>query len=69
MFASVSDFVVVVVAAVGVVGDGFVVVVVAVEGVRGMGELPGLINPGKLAKTRGDSATRRDHVRLDRSST
>ena len=53
MFASVSDFVVVVVAAVGVVGDGLVVVVVAVEGVRGVGELPGLINPGKLAKTRG----------------
>lgn len=46
---------VVVLVVVGVVGKGLVVVVVTVEGFRGMcerGEL-GLINPGKLAKTRG----------------
>ena len=54
MFVVVFDFVVVVlVVAACVVGAGRVVVVVTVEGVRGVGELLGLINPGKLAKTRG----------------
>lgn len=56
MFAYVSDFVLVVaVVVVGVIGDGLFVVVVVVEGVRGdrEGGEVGLINPGKLANTRG----------------